>query len=39
MAKERIEKGLDTDFATAWTTVVKADPELYGRYLTETRRG
>ena len=39
MAKERIEKGLDTDFATAWTMVVKADPELYGRYLTETRRG
>ena len=37
MAKERIEKGLDTDFATAWTGVVKADPELYGRYLTETR--
>ena len=39
MAKERIEKGLDTDFATAWTVVVKADPELYSRYLTETRRG
>ena len=39
MAKERIEKGLETDFATAWTKVVKADPELYGRYLTETRRG
>lgn len=39
MAKERIEKGLDTDFATAWTMVVKADPELYSRYLTETRRG
>ena len=39
MAKERIEKGLETDFATAWTMVVKADPELYGRYLTETRRG
>jgi len=37
MAKERVEKGLDTDFASAWTKVVNADRELYGRYLTETR--
>jgi len=28
---------MDTDFASAWTKVVNADRELYGRYLTETR--